>query len=267
MLVKESILDILKPKSKEDIKKSINSLSIEDKEDLIKINLIRHVDDPIEFLDDFFKKEKDKIWNRIIQTNIDLYEDNEWFNKLSKNDTIINKEWLFENLDEDQLLYYYLESLTEKQIDKLLKFVSSNLIYESIQDILKPKSKEEIIKSFNSLNKSEKESLVINKLRDFNDDNLDTIDLLEEIFDNKDEIWDRILDDIIQDIIDKDEIPTDESGNDERIDREWILENYNLDLLIDFFVSALTNKELNKVLKYMEPDLFESNIQDILINH
>ena len=149
MFIKESLEDILKPKSKEEIKNSINSLSIEDKEDLIRNKLIEYIgdyDQIFNFLSDIFIDVEERIWDHIIESIYDLGLNP---SDESGNDEEIDKEWLILNFNPDTLLEFYLESLKEKEIDKLLYYICNEFmntkINESIENVFKPKDLELII--------------------------------------------------------------------------------------------------------------------------
>jgi len=143
--VYEQVEDILKPKSRENIIKDFENLSVEQKEDIILHSYYR--DDLLNYLEDeiLSEEESDKIWDNIIDFYIENVNDENLYDE-GGNLNEISKEYVKNNMSEIFLNELFVEFLTEKQLNKVIKQLWPEYLKENISDILKPKSKEEIQK-------------------------------------------------------------------------------------------------------------------------
>jgi hypothetical protein len=146
--VYEQIEDILKPKSRKDIIKDFENLSIEQKEDLLLNSHYR--DDLLNYIEDeiLSEEESDKIWDNIIDFYIENVNDENLYDE-GGNLNEIDKEYVKNHMSEIFLNEIFVEFLTEKQLNKTIKKLWPEYIKEeSIKDILKPKDTNKIIEDF-----------------------------------------------------------------------------------------------------------------------
>jgi len=147
---------------------------------------------------------------------------------------------------------------------KTNKYKNSNLnmlLNKSVKDILKPKSKRDIKNYWESLNIEEKQYIILNYIRLNYFDFEQIIEILENIFSNKiDKIWNIIINSI-DSIYSRNEFFISEE-----INRNWILENFNLFAIIEFFLDSLTEDDLYLIIKELMPEyVFENKIKNILV--
>jgi len=150
MFVKESLTDILKPKSEKEVNDKISSLSVEEKQSLLFDRGLDHfMGDFVgffEWLEARYPEDRNRLWDTIISTiyALELNPTDE-----SGNDEEIDADWVFSTFDTDWLLQeVYLDSMKEENIDDALAFLIPGYKVNENFDILAPKSEEDI---FNNL--------------------------------------------------------------------------------------------------------------------
>jgi len=145
MFVKESIEDILQPKTKSEIKGAVSKMDVEQKEKLLFETGMSHFygsyDDFLEFLDETLSETG--IWTQLM----DIYNSSAFDESpFADNDEnlVSSKEELKQKMSPMDLVEMMLSSLSEESIDLALGKLVPGYLSESIGDVLKPKSKEEI---------------------------------------------------------------------------------------------------------------------------
>jgi hypothetical protein len=230
MFVSESLSDILKPKSKEEFA----NLSVDKKEDQLLALLGREEGDLI-WLEDMFHDDTERIWDSIIDI---VYNSGYAPEDESGNYEEIDENWLRENLDMYSLVEFFVNSLTEKQLDKALSELVPGYMSESLKDVLKPKSQKEVKQHIEELKDEEKEDLLRNRgLGEFYGDYSGFMDFIQDFIPS---IWERIRD-IINYDEDSDQLSLDEI--------KWIPPSD----LVDFALVSLSNDEMDMLLKKLIP--------------
>lgn len=165
MFVNESLDKILKPKSKKQIKKDIDSLDVDSKENMVKRltsddSHFMNSEEAIEFIESFLTpKELNKVWQTIIDLvdgsgYEELYDDNKRDESIE-----VTKEWITDNMTFWDILDLMITSLSETHLDMIIDSLYMN---ESYDNILKPKSKEEVYQNlYNILGEDPKKLLYL----------------------------------------------------------------------------------------------------------
>lgn len=145
MFVKESIEDILQPKTKSEIKGAVSKMDVEQKEKLLFETGMSHFygsyDDFLEFLDETLNETG--IWETLLELyNQSAFDESPFAD--NDDNLVFSKESLKEKMGAKDLVEMMLSSLSEESIDLALSKLVPGYLSEGVGEVLKPKSQEEI---------------------------------------------------------------------------------------------------------------------------
>jgi len=137
------------------------------------------------------------------------------------------------------------------------------LVSENLTDVLKPKTEKEVSDKIASMSVEEKQSVLFDRGLDyFMGDFVGFFDWLEERYpEDRNRLWDTI----ISTIYDLELNPTDESGNNEEIDSEWVFNSFETDwLLQEVYLDSMKEENIDDALSFLIPGYNVNENFDIL---
>lgn len=137
------------------------------------------------------------------------------------------------------------------------------LVKESLKDILKPKPSDEISAKIASMSVEEKQEVLFDRGMDyFMGDFEGFFNWLEERYpEDKNRLWDGIISTIYTLGLN----PTDESGNDEEIDADWVFNSFETDwLLQEVYLDSMKEENIDDALSFLIPGYKVNENFDIL---
>jgi len=137
------------------------------------------------------------------------------------------------------------------------------LVKESLQDVLKPKPSQEINNKISAMSVEEKQSVLFDSgMTHFMGDFEEFFIWLEKRYpEDSNRLWDTIISTIYALELN----PTDESGNDEEIDAEWVINTFDTDwLLQEIYLDSMKEENIDDALSFFIPGYKVNENFDIL---
>ena len=137
------------------------------------------------------------------------------------------------------------------------------LVKESLQDVLKPKPSQEINNKISAMSVEEKQSVLFDSgMTHFMGDFEEFFIWLEKRYpEDSNRLWDTIISTIYALELN----PTDESGNDEEIDAEWVINTFDIDwLLQEIYLDSMKEENIDDALSFFIPGYKVNENFDIL---
>ena len=137
------------------------------------------------------------------------------------------------------------------------------LVKESLQDVLKPKPSQKINNKISAMSVEEKQSVLFDSgMTHFMGDFEEFFIWLEKRYpEDSNRLWDTIISTIYALELN----PTDESGNDEEIDAEWVINTFDIDwLLQEIYLDSMKEENIDDALSFFIPGYKVNENFDIL---